>query len=190
MSEAPSSGSASGASSGDGREALAPGSPSSRRSGRQKSGVYACVFWLDGQRYALDTVRVVEAIIVTQLAPVPLSPPWLLGLTSLRGTPLPVVELPLVLALGRASPLGDTAAGWPALVLRLDELLVAGRVERLEAVYAFDGMRFEAAAANEHAAVRGLLDAGGAAVPATLLDHDQLARRLHELRRNAGFGTR
>jgi purine-binding chemotaxis protein CheW len=150
--------------------------------------VHACVFWLGGQRYALDTVDVVEAILVSQLVPVPLSPPWLVGLTSLRGTPLPVVDLPLVLALPVSTvPDEGRTSGQPALVMRVDDVLLAGRVDRIEAVYAFEGARFESAAANEHPAVRGLLDAGTSAVPATVLDHDELGRRVSELRFRARF---
>ncbi len=161
---------------------------SSGRSADRRVGVYACVFWLGGQRYALDTVDVVEAIVVTQLVPVPLSPPWLVGLTSLRGTPLPVVELPLVLALPVPALPGETpGTGQPALVMRVDDMLLAGRVDRIEAVYSFEGARFESAAANEHPAVRGLLDAGASAVPATLLDHHELERRVGALRFRARF---
>ena len=161
---------------------------SSGRSVDRRVGVYACVFWLGGQRYALDTVDVVEAIVVTQLVPVPLSPPWLVGLTSLRGTPLPVVELPLVLDLPVPALPGETpGSGQPALVMRVDDVLLAGRVDRIEAVYAFECARFEGAAANEHPAVRGLLDAGASAVPATLLDHHELERRVGALRFRARF---
>jgi purine-binding chemotaxis protein CheW len=152
----------------------------SRRGSKSRSGIHACVFWLGSQRYALDTVDVVEAITLTQLVPVPLSPPWLLGLTSLRGTPLPVVDLPAVLTL--PAPGTDSAAGQPVLVLRVDGILLGGRVDRIEAVYTFEGARLLPADSAEHPAVRGLLEAGNGAVPATLLDHAELARRVNELR--------
>jgi purine-binding chemotaxis protein CheW len=143
--------------------------------------VHACVFWLGGQRYALDTVDVVEVVTLAQLVPVPLSPPWLLGLSSLRGTPLPVVELPLVLSLPLTDPPAD-AGGRPALVMRVDDVLLASRVDRIEAVYAFEGARFESAGPGESPAVRGLLEVGRGTGPATLLDHDELERRVNELR--------
>jgi chemotaxis signal transduction protein len=143
--------------------------------------VHACVFWLGGQRLALDTVDLLEAISLSQVVPVPLSPPWLIGLTSLRGTPLPVVDLPTVLALPKAAGREREAIG-PALVLRVDGMLLAGRVDRIEAVYAFEGARFEAASNAEHPAVRGQLEVGRAEVPATLLDHAELSRRVNELR--------
>jgi len=159
-----------------------PAPESSRRRTAGREGVHACVFWLGGQRLALDTADLVEAISLQQVVPVPLSPPWLLGLTSLRGTPVPVVDLPLVLALP-AGTSRDGLAGGPALVLRVDGILLAGRVDRIEAVYAFEEARLTGAASLvEHKAVRGLLDVGKAAVPATLLDHAELGRRVNELR--------
>jgi chemotaxis signal transduction protein len=163
------------------------GAASSRRGFRNREGLYACAFWLGGQRYALDTVDVLEAITLTQLVPGPLSPPWLLGLTSLRGTPLPVVDLPVVLDLPVPTPAAPSgSAGRPALVLRVDGILLGGRVDRIEAVYPFEGARLEAASAAEHPAVKGLLEVGTADIAATLLHHVELARRVNEAR----FSTR
>lgn len=180
--------SASGASSaGAADSASRPAPDASRRSRRSREGLYACVFWLGGQRYALDTVCVLEAVLLTQLVPVPLSPPWLVGLTSLRGMPLPVVDLPEVLALPKVPEAREEATEKPALVLRVEGIFLSGRVDRIEAVYPFAAARLEAAAsAAEHPAVRGLLEVGKAGGPATLLDHVELSRRVNELR----FGAR
>lgn len=162
------------------------GGESSRRTPRSREGLYACVFWLGGQRYALDTVSVLEAITLTQLVPVPLSPPWLVGLTSLRGTPLPVVDLPAVLALP-APPDAREGTTSSALVMRVEGLLLSGRVDRIEAIYPFAAARREpVVSAAEHPAVSGLLEVGKTDVPATLLDHTELSRRVNELR----FGAR
>jgi purine-binding chemotaxis protein CheW len=141
------------------------------------------VFWLGGQRYALDTVDVLEAVSIPELVPVPLSPPWLLGLTSLRGAPLPVVDLPTVLGLPSVPGASDGSENPQALVLRIDGILLGGRVDRIEAVYGLGEARLETvASASEHKAVKGLLEVGKAAVPATLLDHAELARRVGALR--------
>jgi chemotaxis signal transduction protein len=181
-----SSPSSSGASSPSGSGASGPSSrpagESSRRTARRE-GLYACVFWLGGQRYGLDTTTVLEAITITQLVPVPLSPPWLLGLTSLRGTPLPVVDLPTVLALPAPAAEHGFESGQPALVLRVEGLLLSGRVDRIEAVYPFAAGRLEpVVSAAEHPAVKGLLEVGKSPVPATLLDHAELSRRVSALR--------
>jgi purine-binding chemotaxis protein CheW len=158
------------------------GAPSSRGKARALEGIHACVFWLGGQRYALDTVDVLEAVTLQQLVPVPLSPPWLLGLTSLRGAPLPVVDLETVLGLPAVAGVGQGDAP-QALVLRIDGILLGGRVDRIEAVYRLEEARFEpVASASELRAVRGLLELGRGSVPATLLDHGELARRVGALR--------
>jgi purine-binding chemotaxis protein CheW len=164
------------------RRAPASESASTSRADGTRAGVSACVFWLFGQRFALDTVDVVEAITLQQLVPIPLSPPWLIGLTSLRGTPLPVVELHTVLVLPAPGEERPGLLGHPALVLRAEGILFGGRVDRIEAVYAFESGRLEQAAAGEHPAVRGLFEVGRTAAPATLLDHDELSRRVSELR--------
>jgi chemotaxis signal transduction protein len=158
--------------------------PSSRRRTSGERGQFACVFWLGAERYALDAVEVLEAISLTQLVPVPLSPSWLLGLTSLRGTPLPIVDLPAVLGLPSESGSRRLGKGETALVLRVDGILFGCRVERLEAVYPFQAARFEPkSGGGEHKAVAGLLEIGRrTAFPATLLDHAELSRRVNELR--------
>ena len=173
----------SGASSGPPSSRRETGSHSSRSRERKREGVHACVFWLSGQRYAMDAVDVVEAVALQQLVSVPLSPPWLLGLTSLRGAPLPVVDLPTVLGLPPVAGAGPANEDAHALVLRVDGILLAGRVDRIEAVYSLEDAHLETvAAASEHKAVRGLLAVGKATVPATLLDHAELARRVSGLR--------
>jgi purine-binding chemotaxis protein CheW len=131
-------------------------------------------------------MTVLEAITLTQLVSVPLSPPWLVGLTSLRGTPLPVVDLPTVLALPAPEAGPASESGLPALVLRVEGILLCGRVDRIEAVYSFAAARLTPVdSAAEHPAVRGLLEVGKGPVPATLLDQAELSRRVSALRRGA-----
>jgi len=156
------------------REASAP---SGRRSGRAR--VYACLFRLGGARYALDAAAVREALTVSQVVPVPLTPPWLLGLTSLRGAPLPVVDLLALLDLRAVAPL---APAMQVLVIEVDGITVAGRVDRIEAVQPFESASRELPSSpQEHRAVAGLLEWPGGVV-ATLLQENELARRLNEVR--------
>jgi chemotaxis signal transduction protein len=157
---------------------------SGRSRGRARAGQYVCVFWLGGQRYALDAVLVGEVIAVPSLLPVPVTPPWLLGLCNLRGVALAVVDLGRVLDMPAAAAAPSAGAGLPVLVLRADGVSAGIRIERIEAVYRFETAKFTASAAfEEHPAVRGLLtfEARGGFV-ATLLDEQAVTRRLHELR--------
>jgi len=167
-----------------------PGPPSSRReaatgpasSRRGHEGHHACVFELEGERFAIDTAFAVEAVSLGRVAAVPLAPPWLLGITSLRGTPLPVADLKEVLGLPRREGAATGAGATAALVLRVEGILLAIRVDRVEAVYSLEGTHFvPVTAESEGAAVKGLLDAGRGG-PAALLDGNELARRVSELR--------
>jgi chemotaxis signal transduction protein len=123
------------------------------RSGRARAGQNVCVFWLGGQRYALDAVLVREVVAVPSLLPVPMTPPWLLGLCNLRGVALAVVDLGGVLDLHTpAVPPG--AGGTVVLVLRPAGMLVGIRIDRVEAVYGFDAAKSEAGTGlDEHPAV-------------------------------------
>jgi chemotaxis signal transduction protein len=156
---------------------------SSRRRGRTQAGQYVCVFWLGGERYALDAVLVGEVISVSSLLPVPVTPPWLLGLCNLRGVALAVIDLARVLdlPLPPAAPAGESL---PVLILRADGVSAGIRIERIEAVYPFEAAQHAPSAGlEEHPAVKGLLkfEARGGFV-ATLLDETVVARRLSELR--------
>jgi len=172
---------------------------SGRRAGRTRAGQYVCVFWLGGQRYALDAVLVGEVISVPSLLPVPLTPSWVLGLCNLRGVALAVVDLAQVLGLKPASGAAAEAnplaagAGMPVLVLRSDRVAAGIRIDRIEAVYPFETARFEGAAVlEEHPAVKGILtfETRGGFV-ATLLDEERVAKRLRELRfKKADAGAR
>ncbi|MFN8094165.1 MAG: chemotaxis protein CheW [Vicinamibacteria bacterium] len=163
------------------RREPAPGAP--RGSGPGREGAHVCVFWLAGRRYALDTVVVTEALTLAQLVTVPLSPPWLVGLTSLRGAAVPVVSLSAVLGLPADATPVEPGELPRSLVLRVDGTLLAAVVDRTEAVYGTEGARLDTlGGVDAHAGSRGLLDIGPADVPATLLDHAELARRLSALR--------
>jgi chemotaxis signal transduction protein len=161
------------------------GSHSSRVSvPRNRAGQNVCVFWLGGHRYALDAVHVAEVVAVPGTVPVPLTPPWLLGLCNLRGTALVVIDLPAVLGLPETFAADPERSGLVVLVLRVHGLLVGARIDRVEAVYRFDAAHFEATPArDEHPAVRGLLEFGErGGFLATLLDDQEIRARLKDLR--------
>jgi purine-binding chemotaxis protein CheW len=54
--------------------------------------------------YAMPVENVVEVAVLGDLAPVPGSPPELLGVRNMRGTILPVVDLALLLKVPRMAP--------------------------------------------------------------------------------------
>ncbi len=53
------------------------------------------IFDLDGARFALDATRVCESVWLPELTPAEEAPPWVVGLFSLRGRIVPVVDLHL-----------------------------------------------------------------------------------------------
>jgi purine-binding chemotaxis protein CheW len=176
---------------GSGAGTSGAGSGRDSRAGRARAGQNVCVFWLGGQRYALDAVLVREVVAVPGLLPVPMTPPWILGLCNLRGVALAVVDLGGVLDL-KTPAAASSAAGTVVLVLRPGGMDVGVRIDRVEAVYRFDAARVEPGTAlDEHPAVKGLLgfDSRGGFV-ATLLDEGRLATRLKELKfRKSGTGA-
>ena len=179
------SGPGSGSGSGSGSGPLGSGRGSGRKRGA-RSGQYVCVFWLGGDRYALDAVLVREVVAVPGLLPVPLTPPWLLGLCNLRGVALAVLDLGGALDLPTRPAAAPGVSGTAVLVLRPGGMLAGIRIDKVEAVYRFDQTRIEpAATVDEHPAVKGVLsiEAKGG-LTATLLDEAKLASRLKELRFN------
>jgi|GEM_PF-4023579 len=97
----------------------------------RKADAGVCLFTLGGKRFALDTALVGEVVTVSRMLRVPLSPAAVLGLFSLRGTPVAVVDLLAVFAMGGGRPSGDETQ---VLVLRTSEGVVAGvRIDRLDA---------------------------------------------------------
>src|SRR5215470_7075323 len=63
---------------------------------------------VEGQRIALLLDRVEEAVPAAALAPLPESPPWVLGMLNLRGTTIPVLDVASrLLRRGRRLELSD-----------------------------------------------------------------------------------
>lgn len=62
------------------------------------------VFGLDGSAYAVDVELVREIVRMKKLTRVPRAPGWLLGVVSLRGEVVEVVDLRIRLGLGASTP--------------------------------------------------------------------------------------
>ncbi len=148
-----------------------------------RAGQYLCSFWLHGRCYALDAVLVAEVVAVPKLLPVPRSPDWLIGLHNLRGTVLAVVDLAAVLDLPTSAPQRLSGTGATVLVLRTPEVLVGARIDRVDAVQAFETTRVEPLADGGPRYVKALVrfDTRGGQV-ATLLDEGDVGARLGGLR--------
>ena len=70
----------------------------------------ACAFTLAGHRFAVDVADAREVVVFESITPLPLAPPFVLGLANLRGSVMPVVDLAPLLGLppreARAQTLG------------------------------------------------------------------------------------
>lgn len=149
MSQAAGSGGSAG-SAGSGGSAGSAGSGGSGGSARNKTRSDAssarsyCAFWAGGQCYGLEIGLVGELTVVEALLPVPLAPPAVLGLFSLRGTPVALVDLAALLDLPAAEGAASGGRGAepegarPALVLRTRDVQAGMLIERMETVISSD----------------------------------------------------
>jgi purine-binding chemotaxis protein CheW len=99
-----------------------------------------------------------EVVTLDKIAPVPASPPAVRGLFNLRGTPVALLDLSVVLDLEAAK--GDGSAT-TALVLRNEELLLGLVIDRMEAVTGAERGAFVERGDEDHPAVRGFLELAG-----------------------------
>jgi purine-binding chemotaxis protein CheW len=92
-----------------------------------------CAFWIGERAYAVETGIVGEVLKADTFIPVPGTPPSVLGLFNLRGTPVSLVDLGAVLDLPSAPWI--EAKSHTVLVLRRGETLLAGvLVDRMDLV--------------------------------------------------------
>jgi purine-binding chemotaxis protein CheW len=117
-----------------------------------------CTFWLGARHFGLDVSLVGEVVTLDKIAPVPASPPAVRGLFNLRGSPVALLDLSVVLDLETAKSEGGATI---ALVVRHDELLLGLVIDRMEAVTAIDRGAFVERGVEDHPAVRGFLELGG-----------------------------
>lgn len=154
---------------------------SSLATGGAESGRFLCVFALGGRTYALDVAYVAEVIAIESVTSVPLVPHEIIGMHNLRGSALAIVDLANVLEIGGVSERGRT--GLTAIVVSLAGKRVGAKVDRVLAVYPFEKDKLkETAAQAEHPAVMGLIEfSARSGLVATLLDGEDLARRLEAI---------
>ncbi len=122
-----------------------------------------------------------EVVVVERIAPVPMAPGSVRGLFNLRGTPVALMDLAMVLGLGDEAKRDARAV--TALVVRDGDLLVGFVIDRMEAVVSETQGAFTEAGTDDHAAVRGFLELGGAAGRVvTVLEPAVLLERLEAVR--------
>lgn len=119
---------------------------------------------LGGERYALDVHAVVEVLEADEFVCVPKAPAEVLGYYSLRGTPLLVVSLSMLLAVA------PSAVGHVVVVERQGVRLGLG-VSRVAGIRTFDPHAADDVADASGAVAGCLVDAGGAMLAALDLDH-------------------
>lgn len=91
---------------------------------------HLCTFVVSGQRFALSTSLVRELVEVTSFTKVPRTDGAVLGLFNLRGQPMPLVDLAMVLGIG-TSP---GAEKMTVMILRSEGMSVGARVDALGTV--------------------------------------------------------
>jgi chemotaxis signal transduction protein len=174
-----------------GSRGAAPGSRRSRGSaGSPAAPRGACGFWLHGHLLALDVALVGEMVEVEQMVPVPRSHPAVLGIFNLRGVPVALVDLSLILGLKGS---GEPKRPGPrrVLVVRAQGVVAGFAIDRVDAVIPAHEGRLVAASIEEASpVVLGVLEVGGER-PRTLsvLAPDVLLERLRALKPSVDAGT-
>jgi purine-binding chemotaxis protein CheW len=154
---------------------------------RSLSGIKnVCAFWLGRRCFGVDIRIVSEVVTLEAVMPVPISPPELLGLFNLRGTPVALIDLARVLDLPEIErPEAAVAAkARSAFVLRPTTLTAALLIDRMEIVLPVSREFLTPAdAADEHPAVLGFFEAGSrGGLMITVLDADILLERFDQLK--------
>jgi purine-binding chemotaxis protein CheW len=97
-------------------------------------------FWAADEEYAIDIVQIQEIIKVPTITEVPRAAAGVLGIISLRGTIVPILDLRVVLHLDRRAPTNQSRV----LVLRGDGDPLGVLVDRVSSVVRIDRESIEA----------------------------------------------
>jgi chemotaxis signal transduction protein len=149
-----------------------------------------CAFWLGQQCFAVAAEVVGEVVSVEAVTPVPLSPPAVLGLFNLRGTPVALVDMARALTLTGAGDLEPLRAGQTrtALVLRPGDghdFVLGALIGRMEMVVppGRGTFRPRSESSEESPLVEGFLEVSDrGALVMTVLSTPEIVGRLSALR--------
>ena len=131
----------------------------------------ACLFALGGVEVAIDVAQAREVVVLDRYTAVPGAPDDLLGVTNLRGSILPVVEVRPLLGLAARLP----GPGAMAIVLVEEDWRAALAIDRILGLAWFDEAEPPAESSGPMAPfVTGILVHDGARLP--LLDAGRLLR--------------
>ncbi len=163
-------------------ESRASGSALQRPGSGQVLDRSLCAFWIGEKAYAVETGIVSEVLSAESFIPVPGTPPSVLGLFNLRGTPVSLVDLGAVLGLPSAPDAQGKARS--VLVLRRDEaVLTGGLIDRMELVVQVGQGAFTPREASDDPVVKGFLEtATREGLFLTVLDSAVLFERLERLK--------
>lgn len=151
------------------------GSGSSKSRGSDKA---ICAFYVGERCFGLDVGLVGEVVEIDRVAEVPLAPPEIVGLFSLRGAPVPIVDLSS--ALGAGLPRSSARI---ALVLRAGTLVAALSIDRMDGVVpAGRGTSTDANEDGESPLVAGFLEVPGRTSVVTTISAPALIQHLERLR--------
>jgi hypothetical protein len=146
------------------------------RDTREVGEAHLCTFVVNGQRFALSTSLVRELVEVTAVTKVPRTDDAVLGLFNLRGEPMPLVDMAMVLGTG-ASP---AAAKMPVIIVRSEGMSVGARIDALGTVVANAGL---VASSDPNPLLLGFLPASGNEAPIAVINPADLLARLDRLKR-------
>jgi purine-binding chemotaxis protein CheW len=102
---------------------LVLGEPDTTAPGKLPSRV--CVFALSQNLYAVDLRHIREVLPIDSITPIPGMPPVVIGMTNVRGSVVPIVDLRLLLELPQAETLPPFA-----VILRHEDYQLAILVDR------------------------------------------------------------
>lgn len=154
-----------------------------RRSGLP-AGQSFCAFRLSGHLYALDVRYIGSVVVIQDVTSVPLTPNGIIGICSLRGAPLTLVDLALVMELPmtRMASISD----FPCRVMILQSggnLQFGVPVELVTSILPANRVSIRSnTGVSQHPVSLGTLESReGQGAPATLLDGPQIFQRIERL---------
>ncbi len=161
----------------DSGKASKAGSKGSAGSANRDIGASSlCTFVAAGQRFALSTSLVRELVEVTAVTPVPRTDAAVLGLFNLRGEPIPLVDMAMVLAIGASVPMGKM----PVMIVRSEGMSVGVRIDALGNVVANAGI---VANSDPNPLLLGFLPSTGRQPAVAVINPVEFLSRLERLKK-------